>query len=143
MSRIQQFRYPTVIAIPFTLMIQMPQTACAQVLYGSLFGSVTDEAGASVPRAKVRLTSTGTSQSGETETDDAGLYSFTTLTGDLYDLVITKAGFRSHTLRGVNIAADTRTRADAILRVGTVEQSIEVTANIGAALQTDSGEVRS
>ena len=51
-------------------------TANAQVLYGSLVGTVTDQAGASVPGANVRITSLGTTQSRETETDAEGNYTF-------------------------------------------------------------------
>ena len=51
----------------------------AQVLYGSIVGTVTDQAGASVPNAKVRITSLGTSQTREAETDTAGTYVFPSL----------------------------------------------------------------
>ena len=47
-----------------------------QVLYGSIVGTVADQAGASVPNAKVRITSRGTTQSRETETDRRGLMHF-------------------------------------------------------------------
>jgi outer membrane receptor protein involved in Fe transport len=115
--------------------------AIAQVLYGSIVGSVVDEAGSSVPGAKVRVTSVGTGQVRETETDDAGTYSFPSLVGDSYDLAITKSGFQTFSVRNVAVAADSRIRLDATLKVGQVEQSVEVSAT-AAALQTDSGEVR-
>jgi hypothetical protein len=113
----------------------------AQVLYGSVVGTVVDETGSAVAGAKVRITSTGTQQVRETETDESGTYSFPSLTGDTYDLVVTKSGFQTYTARGMTVAADSRVRMDTTLRVGQVEQSIEVTA-AAAALQTDSGEVR-
>lgn len=116
--------------------------ADAQVLYGSVVGAVVDEAGSAVPGAKVRLTSTGTAQVRETETDESGNYSFPSLVGDTYDLAVSKSGFQTFSVRSVLVAADSRIRLDATLKVGQVEQSIEVTA-AAAALQTDSGEVRS
>src|SRR6478672_3898510 len=114
----------------------------AQVLYGSIIGTVVDEAGSSVPGAKVRITSAGTSQTRETETDDAGTYTFPSLPGDAYSVVVTKTGFQTFSMRGVALAADTKVRVDATLKIGTVDQSIEVSAET-LSLQTDSGEVRS
>lgn len=114
----------------------------AQVLYGAIVGTITDQAGASVPNAKVRITSFGTSQSRETETDAAGTYAFPSLPGDTYEVIVSKQGFQSVTIRGTTVAADTRIRVDAVLKVGGVEQSVEVSAQ-ALALQTENGEVRS
>src|SRR5215471_4891183 len=114
----------------------------AQVLYGSIVGTVTDQAGASVPNAKVRITSRGTTQSRETETDAAGTYAFPSLTGDTYEVVITKQGFQTVTIRGTSVAADNTVRVDAVLKVGAVEQAVEVSAQ-GTTLQTETAEVRS
>src|SRR5262245_53468719 len=73
----------------------------AQVLSGSVVGAVVDEAGSAVPGAKVRLTSTGTAQVRETETDESGNYSFPSLVGDTYDLAVTKSGFQTFSVRNV------------------------------------------
>lgn len=70
------------------------------MLYGSILGTVTDPAGGSVPGAKVRIVSTGTGQSRETETDSAGTYAFPSIPGDTYDVMVTKEGFQSFTVRG-------------------------------------------
>src|SRR5258706_1425127 len=128
--------------ISFRALIGASNNLRAQVLYGSIMGTVVDEAGSSVPGAKVRITSAGTSQTRETETDDAGAYAFPSLPGDAYAVVVTKSGFQTFTMRGLAVAADTKVRVDATLKVGTVDQSIEVSAQ-GLQLQTDSGEVRS
>src|SRR5262245_58503539 len=94
-----------------------------QVLYGSIVGTVTDQAGASIPNAKVRITSRGTTQSRETETDAAGTYAFPALPGDTYEVVISKPGFQTLTFRGTNVAADNTVRADAVLKIGAVDTS--------------------
>jgi outer membrane receptor protein involved in Fe transport len=119
----------------------LPWNAQAQVLYGSILGSVTDAAGSSVPAAQVRITSAGTRQTRETITDDAGNYAFPSIPGDSYEIVIGKTGFQTFTVRSVTVSADSKVRVDAVLNVGAVEQSIEVSAQ-SASLQTDSGEVR-
>src|SRR5947209_19570589 len=83
-------------------------TARAQVLYGSISGSVVDQAGSAVPSAKIRIVAAGTGQSRETETDDAGSYSFVSIPGDTYDVVVSKSGFANSTIRSVNVTADSR-----------------------------------
>ena len=114
----------------------------AQVLFGSIVGTVTDQAGASVPGAHVHITSLGTTQSRDTETDATGTYAFPAIPGDTYDVVVTHAEFQKFTVRGITVSADSRVRVDATLTVGTVEQSIEVSGQ-AAALQTEGAEVRS
>ena len=114
----------------------------AQVLYGSIVGSVVDAAHASVPGAKVKVTSPTTGQSRETATDASGTYTFASLTADTYDVSITAQGFQVFKVTGVAVTADSRTRVDAALKIGAVEQTVEVSAQ-AASLQTDSGEVRS
>src|SRR3954452_24658220 len=81
----------------------LQSTAQAQVLYGSIQGTVTDAAGSSVPAAKIRITSAGTRQSRETVTDDAGNYTFPSIAGDAYEIVITKEGFQTFTVRNVAV----------------------------------------
>src|SRR5215831_2800671 len=114
----------------------------AQVLYGSILGTVTDQAGASLPNAKVRITSRGTTQTRETETDAAGTYAFPSLPPDTYEVVISKPGLQTLTFRGTNVAADNMVRADAVLKIGAVDTSVEVSAE-ALSLQTENGEVRS
>ncbi|HJZ95728.1 MAG TPA: carboxypeptidase regulatory-like domain-containing protein [Candidatus Solibacter sp.] len=114
----------------------------AQVLYGSIVGTVTDQAGASVPAAKVRITSRGTGQTRETETDAAGTYTFPSLPGDTYDVAVSKQGFQTVTIRGSVVAADSTVRIDAALKIGAVDTSVEVSAE-AMTLQTETGEVRS
>ena len=50
------------------LVILLAHRTDAQVLYGSVVGTVVDETGRSVAGAQVRITSTGTQQVRETET---------------------------------------------------------------------------
>jgi outer membrane receptor protein involved in Fe transport len=114
----------------------------AQVLYGSIVGTVTDQAAASIPNAKVRITSNGTTQTRETETDAAGTYAFPSLPPDTYEVVISKQGFQTLTFHGTNVAADNTVRVDAVLKIGAVDTSVEVAAE-ASSLQTENGEVRS
>ena len=69
-------------------------------------------------------------------------YTFASLPADTYDVSISAQGFQLFKVNSVSVAADSRIRVDAALKVGAVEQTVEVSAQ-AASLQTDSGEVRS
>ena len=80
----------------------VPQLS-AQVLYGSIVGTVLDESHTSIPDAKVRVLNKGTEQAREAQTDPSGSFSFPSLPGGIYDITVTKTGFRSYTVAGVNV----------------------------------------
>jgi len=141
MSR-QSLQAAVIAASILDIVLSIGQPAHAQVLFGSIIGSVVDAAHASVPGAKVKVTSPTTGQSRETLTDASGTYTFSSLSADTYDVSITAQGFQAFKFTGVSVTADSRTRVDATLKIGAVEQTVEVSAQ-AATLQTDSGEVRS
>ncbi|MGH9631074.1 MAG: carboxypeptidase-like regulatory domain-containing protein, partial [Bryobacteraceae bacterium] len=68
--------------------------ASAQVLYGSIVGTVTDQTNAVVPQATVRVTNTSTALSREATTDASGYYSIPNLMQGSYDVSITAPGFK-------------------------------------------------
>jgi Carboxypeptidase regulatory-like domain len=113
----------------------------AQVLYGTVIGSVTDTAGSSVQGATVLLTNTGTNQTREVTSDENGNFIFTSVPGGTYSISVKKTGFQSYSTGGVVVTPDSKIRVDASLRVGNVQETVEVTAS-GATIQTDSAEVR-
>src|SRR6266699_6353981 len=77
--------------------------ASAQVLYGSIVGTVTDQANAVVPKAVVTVRSTSTGLSRQVNTDDAGYYSITSLLEGTYDLSVSNPGFKGLTQKNVNV----------------------------------------
>lgn len=113
----------------------------AQVLYGSIVGSVADASGAPVPGATVSLRQPDTGQTRTATSSETGAFSFPALLPGPYDVTVTKDGFQRLELQGVAVAVDQTARADARLTIGALSQSVEVSAK-PAALQTDSGEVR-
>src|SRR4029450_1276207 len=77
--------------------------ANAQVIYGTVTGSVTDEAGNSVSGAKVLLINTGTNQSREANTDANGNFIFTSVPGGTYSINVKKEGFQAFATRGLTV----------------------------------------
>ena len=128
------------IALLYVFWAEIP--AHAQVLYGSIVGTVVDQGKSAIPEATVRVVSAGTSQAREALTDSSGNFSFASLPGGVYDVTVTRPGFQTYTVRGLTVNADATVRVDAVLTVGRLEQAIEVSGQ-AATLQTDSAEVRS
>jgi hypothetical protein len=63
-----------------------PATARAQAVYGSIFGTITDQSGAAVVGAKLTVTSVQKHIRFATTSNRAGNYSVTHLIPDLYDV---------------------------------------------------------
>jgi hypothetical protein len=79
----------------------------AQILYGTLVGTVEDPSHASVPGASVKLTSPATGLTRETNTDMDGRFQFTNVLPGAYTLSVSQTGFRSYVKTGVGITINT------------------------------------
>ena len=118
-----------------------PRQAAAQVLYGSIVGTVQDPSGAVVPGAKVSLNHTATATVREVTADDQGRYAAVSLPAGSYDLTFTAAGFRTLSRTGVEVTINSVTRVEAKLEVGQISEHVTVSAT-ASALQTDRSETR-
>jgi len=113
----------------------------AQVLYGSIVGSILDQSDAAIPNATVVLTSKETGVTREIRSDADGRYSLASVLPGAYELRVSAAGFRTATRENVLVVINTVTRADFRLQVGEVTEQVTVTAT-AAMLQTDKSDVR-
>ena len=128
-----------VVALSF-LGLVYAHSAWAQVLYGSVTGTVTDQSGAGVPKAHVAATNRATGVKRETDTDDNGHYTITDLAPGDYDLKVTASGFKPLTQTNLMVAANIVTNGDANLQVGTVSEQVTVEASV-VNLQTEKSDV--
>jgi hypothetical protein len=115
--------------------------AHAQVLYGSIVGTVEDPSGSVTPRASVTVINTQTGATREAVADESGRFSILTLPAGTYDLKIAAPGFRQLTKTALDVAINTITRADVRLEVGQTNEQVTVSAS-AAMLQTDKSDVR-
>jgi hypothetical protein len=115
-------------------------TANAQVLYGSLLGTVTDQSGAVVPQATLTLTNTENGQIRETTTDAEGRYGFQNVQAGTYELKATATGFRTVTRTNVGITINTVSRISVELELGQVAEQVTVEGS-AVLLQTDKSDV--
>ncbi len=114
--------------------------ADAQVLYGSVTGTVTDQSGASVPKAHVVVVNRATRVTREADADDTGHYLIVDLPPGDYDLTVKVSGFKPLTQTNLMVTANTVTNADASLQVGTVSQQVSVEAST-VTLQTEKTDI--
>jgi hypothetical protein len=118
-----------------------PAPAGAQVLYGSLVGTVTDSNGAAIPGAKVEITNTATGVVTTLSTDDRGAYSVNDLQIGTYKVSISRASFKTTVSHDLRIEANKTFRFDTQLEVGGVEETVLIAATQDVALQTDRADV--
>jgi hypothetical protein len=118
-----------------------PPLAHGQALNGSVVGNVTDSKEAVVGGAAVALINVDTGQTRQVVTNPVGSYDFPTVQPGTYQLGVMRDGFATYVQSGITVTADNVTRVDVALRLGAVNETVQVTAST-AVLQTDSGEVR-
>src|SRR5580700_1219119 len=109
----------------------------AQTTFGSISGSVADASGSAVPDAQVTLTSTATAAKQTYTTGGDGLYSFVNLNPGEYRLDVEKAGFKHYKRESVVVQVAQAVRIDAVMEVGAVSQTVEVTAETPLLTPTD------
>jgi Carboxypeptidase regulatory-like domain/TonB dependent receptor len=116
------------------------QRADAQVLFGSVSGTVTDQSGAGVPKAHITLLNKATNVQKEADVDENGHYIITDVPPGTYDLKVTASGFKPLTQTNLTVAANTVMNGDAKLEVGAVSEQVTVEASI-VTLQTEKTDV--
>jgi hypothetical protein len=124
--------------LPFFL----TNSAQAQVLYGSVIGTVTDPSSAVVPNASVTLTNTNTNETRNATGDEGGRYSVVNVLPGTYSVKVVAPGFKTYERTGINVQANTIGRVDISLEVGASSQTVEVQSN-AVELQTDKSDTHS
>ncbi len=77
----------------------------AQVLKGSISGTVVDAQGAVVPNAQVKATNALTTTAVSTKTDSAGLFRFNLIPAGTYKVEVTATGFKTAVRSDVQVSA--------------------------------------
>ena len=121
------------------MLVSIP--VAAQVLYGSIVGTVTDEANLAVPGATVTITHAETNQARETTSNETGNYSFPNVAAGTYRVDVTLPGFQSFRAQDIVVRLNTAVRVDAKLTVGALQESVLVSAD-AVLLQTETAAVQ-
>ena len=96
----------------------LASNAPAQIVSGTITGTVLDTSGAVVPDSRVTVTSEATGTARELTTTETGVFIFAGLPPGAYSVRVEKAGFRPVTRTGLVLSANDR------LPIGNIELAL-------------------
>jgi len=141
----RRFKYIGCLTLTSFCMLLVPSlllapSAFAQVDEGSVTGLVQDATGAVVPNAKVTLLNTDQGLSVVTNSDGAGVYTFSPVRIGNYSVSATAPGFSVTTQQNVNVAVSQNVRVNIELKTGAATETVQVTS-APPQLQTEDASV--
>jgi hypothetical protein len=113
----------------------------AQTNSGELTGRVTDKSESVVPDARVLIRNTGTGDVRETLSNHEGYFVATFLPPGVYEVSSSAQGFMKAVLSGIRIEAGQRVNLSLVLDVGSVNESVTVSAT-AQQVNTEDAKVR-
>lgn len=127
------------------LLIAMPGTVLVARVYGqvagaTLSGIVTDEQGGPVPSASVSIKNVGTGVLREVTSNADGLFSAPNLLPGGYEATVTAKGFQKFIQREIQLTVGNSQTLNVTLKVGSLNQTVEVSA-APPAIQTTSSTI--
>ena len=125
---LSSFVSTAIVLLSFCCFVLLAPVADAQAVYGSIFGTITDQSGAAVVGARLTVTSVQKGTKFEATSNVAGNYSVTHLIPDQYDLRSEAPGFNAVESTGIPVYADQSARVDVQLQVGANQEKLTVSA---------------
>ena len=110
------------------LILLVSGLALAQTFRGMILGTIEDSSGAAIPEAQVVIKNLATGQTRTTTTGEAGTYTVPELPLGQYSVTVSKEGFQSMTVGGVDVTVASEHRVDATLQPGKIESQVLVEA---------------
>jgi hypothetical protein len=111
-----------------------------QTISSTLLGTLADPEQALIPSAKLTLTETTTGEHRTSQSNERGLFRFLDLAPGQYTLRVDANGFKAYELKDILLAAsENRDLGTLVLQLGTVTESVSVTAE-ATPVQTASSE---
>src|SRR5437867_2019402 len=107
---------------------------------GSIQGRVVDPQGAAVPAVKVTIEQVGTQIARSNTTSSEGLYSFANVAVGSYNVTAEASGFKKVAVPNVKVEVAQRVLLDLNLEIGTLAETVEVTA-APPQLQTSDSQI--
>jgi hypothetical protein len=119
------------LSLVICLFLLFPITVVGQNISGSISGTVSDPAGASVPNAVVVVTHTERNQVFRTvKTDDLGAFSAPGLPIGVYSITVEAAGFKKVTRAGITLNVNDKLTINVPMEVGAITEQVTVEAEI-------------
>src|SRR3954462_13206941 len=99
---------------------------CAQEYRGTFTGSVTDQQGAAIPKAKIVATETRTGSKSSATAEDTGVYTIPFLAPGEYEIAAEAAGFKRFVRQKLTLSAGERPVIDIRMEIGAVSDSVTI-----------------
>jgi hypothetical protein len=119
--------------------VVLPPALHAQTT-STMEGTVTDRQGLAISGAEVSVAADTLAVNKKTSTDANGNYQIALLPAGIYTVTVSHAGFSTQVFKGLEITLNRTVKFDASLEVGTVQQRVEVSAEIPLLETTSSSE---
>jgi Carboxypeptidase regulatory-like domain len=103
---------------------------------GSISGAITDQSGATVIGAALKLVNTAQQTTYQAVSDKQGFYSFPNLPVGHYDLIISAIGFNTQRRADLTVDTDSTIRVNAALEIGTRSDVVTVTSEAAVQVET-------
>jgi len=113
----------------------------AQSTQSTILGTVKDATGALIPKAEVVVINVDKGISSSYRTDASGNYQAPELIPGAYKVQVTKEGFESQLIEGIQLTARQQLRVDVILSIGVARQEVTVNADTSGAIETETSSV--
>src|SRR5947209_1206532 len=127
-------------AIYFSTFLLAAPTFAQLATNTSIVGNVADATGAAISEAQITARNQETGEILTSTTSEPGTYEFQFLKPGVYTITVQKSGFSTVSEKDLAVSANQTARADFSLKVGSVDTSIEITADI-PPIKTDDASV--
>src|SRR2546428_11024691 len=122
------------------LVASVPAPLAAQFDSGQISGFVRDAQEAALPGATVTITNEATRNKRTTVTNSTGFFVIPDVPVGSYEIVVELQGFKKSVKTGIRITAASQIAVDAQLEIGTLEETVLVTAG-QSFVQTTTAQV--
>ncbi|MCU1253319.1 MAG: TonB-dependent receptor domain protein [Edaphobacter sp.] len=136
--------FRAVFLLLFLLGLLGPAAAWAQVVGGSISGTVTDSTNSRISGAVVVVHNVETGTERKLITDSEGRYGAPSLTVGTYDVIVKRDGFTPEGRSGVSLTVGQSAQVDLTLKIGAVSEQVNVVdapATVNVTTQQTSGLV--
>ena len=130
------------LSVQFGLLLACSTVLSAQLNRGTIEGSVADAQGAAMSGVAVTITNVATNVVTTTKTNNAGYYRAEALVPGTYHAHFATIGFTSLDITAIEVPAAQVIRVDAKLKVGSINEKVEVKADL-PVLETDASNFSS
>ena len=129
------------VVLLLVLLVVSATFVSAQTFRGTILGTVSDTSGAVISGATVKVRNIATGLERTTETTAEGNYSIAELPIGTYSVTVTQPGFQTAMTSNVQVDVATERRVDIALKLGQVSDTVEVSSEALAQIDTTTDEL--